>query len=580
MPSLAKQISLLVVTAAVTALTQDEFNPSLQQVGATFQSAAKAIGSNDENVFNDQLQSLVRVMEKLLDTLVDVTSPMSLDSLPSFVSAYTALESGILDYTQQIKVYQTSHPEMDKTTVGKSGLGSIIYSVQKKQFALLPENAPCKFIDAISTASNKAEDSINEVMDSNYATASLPDCVVNSDDDLLESGGPDSSSASSTGKSPVPSLTESEPTALTVTSFMDSETTITDLVSCNVCVSKKSKMTNIISSTLSPTLSKSSLYDTSKTDLNAESTATSVSSGIFRNSSTITQTTDRATTSISTPYSVLPTGPSPAPNTTEHQFTTIVTTAFTTFCPEPTTFCYGDDKCSTVTESTTLTITDCPCTVVVPLETTSTKYGPGQNMTVSVSVPQGEPVPTTELKTQSENTAVPTSGSRNETISQNPSIGTLQPTSGFLNETILQSEGRTAQPTSEHQTATGAQPTSKSQTEGVGSNPPHTKSEIVDHPTSVVNGETFTELTQAPPSGLTESVSTENVLLPGVESETGAGIMPTSEPQAAVSMVPTSEPQPGLDLVPTSTPQGAPQLANKGSKLGSVLAFVLLPLLF
>ncbi|EPE05702.1 hypothetical protein F503_08233 [Ophiostoma piceae UAMH 11346] len=42
--------------------------------------------------------------------------------------------------------------------------------------------------------------------------------------------------------------------------------------------------------------------------------------------------------------------------------TTIVVTDFTTYCPEPTTFVFKN-KTITVTEATTLTITDCPCTL-------------------------------------------------------------------------------------------------------------------------------------------------------------------------------------------------------------------------
>jgi hypothetical protein len=43
-------------------------------------------------------------------------------------------------------------------------------------------------------------------------------------------------------------------------------------------------------------------------------------------------------------------------------YTTITTTALTTYCPEPTKITHNG-KTYTVTEATTLTITDCPCTV-------------------------------------------------------------------------------------------------------------------------------------------------------------------------------------------------------------------------
>ncbi|GAV26715.1 hypothetical protein PMKS-000170 [Pichia membranifaciens] len=63
---------------------------------------------------------------------------------------------------------------------------------------------------------------------------------------------------------------------------------------------------------------------------------------------------------------------------------TEVVTAFTTYCPEPTTI-VTNGKTYTVTSATTLTITDCPCTIVhtttsaapstAPEETASTYTG-------------------------------------------------------------------------------------------------------------------------------------------------------------------------------------------------------------
>merc|ERR1712000_444034 len=44
-------------------------------------------------------------------------------------------------------------------------------------------------------------------------------------------------------------------------------------------------------------------------------------------------------------------------------------TQYTTYCPAPTTLTY-QDKTYTITEATTLTITDCPCTVSHPLKPT------------------------------------------------------------------------------------------------------------------------------------------------------------------------------------------------------------------
>lgn len=56
-------------------------------------------------------------------------------------------------------------------------------------------------------------------------------------------------------------------------------------------------------------------------------------------------------------------------------WTTVVTTAYTTYCPSPTTFAFSDVT-YTATEETTLTITNCPCTISVsqPTAITTTVY--------------------------------------------------------------------------------------------------------------------------------------------------------------------------------------------------------------
>lgn len=56
-------------------------------------------------------------------------------------------------------------------------------------------------------------------------------------------------------------------------------------------------------------------------------------------------------------------------------YTTEVVTALTTYCPAATTLTHGD-KTYTVTEATTLTITDCPCTVSKPVGPTTTASVP------------------------------------------------------------------------------------------------------------------------------------------------------------------------------------------------------------
>lgn len=54
-------------------------------------------------------------------------------------------------------------------------------------------------------------------------------------------------------------------------------------------------------------------------------------------------------------------------------YTTEVHTAYTTFCPAATQVSFNGQT-YTVTEATTLTITDCPCTVVKPVTTYSSVY--------------------------------------------------------------------------------------------------------------------------------------------------------------------------------------------------------------
>ncbi|KAL3427963.1 LysM domain-containing protein [Phlyctema vagabunda] len=53
------------------------------------------------------------------------------------------------------------------------------------------------------------------------------------------------------------------------------------------------------------------------------------------------------------------------------EYTTITVEIFTTYCPEPTVFTQGT-KTYTVTEATTLTIEDCPCTYTAPVTKTTT----------------------------------------------------------------------------------------------------------------------------------------------------------------------------------------------------------------
>ncbi|KKA26582.1 hypothetical protein TD95_003963 [Thielaviopsis punctulata] len=71
-------------------------------------------------------------------------------------------------------------------------------------------------------------------------------------------------------------------------------------------------------------------------------------------------------------------------------YVTDVVTAYTTFCPEATVLTYGG-KTYSVTEATTLTITDCPCTVSKPVYTSSyvacSTCTPAANGTVPTPAP-------------------------------------------------------------------------------------------------------------------------------------------------------------------------------------------------
>jgi len=51
-------------------------------------------------------------------------------------------------------------------------------------------------------------------------------------------------------------------------------------------------------------------------------------------------------------------------------YTTETVTALTTYCPGPTQITHGGTT-YTITEATTLTITDCPCTITKPITTVS-----------------------------------------------------------------------------------------------------------------------------------------------------------------------------------------------------------------
>jgi len=106
-------------------------------------------------------------------------------------------------------------------------------------------------------------------------------------------------------------------------------------------------------------------------------------------------------------------------------YTTEVVTAYTTYCPEATALTFNGQT-YTVTDSTTLTITNCPCTVVKPVTTStavsynsSASSGPVySNSTVTAATTAGSvgtspvkgPAPPTIVPASSANKAVALSG--------------------------------------------------------------------------------------------------------------------------------------------------------------------------
>jgi hypothetical protein len=90
-------------------------------------------------------------------------------------------------------------------------------------------------------------------------------------------------------------------------------------------------------------------------------------------------------------------------------YTTEVVTALTTYCPFATTLTHGGHT-YTVTEATTLTITNCPCTVTKPVITSSSvvcnNCGSYSNATTTCTTATGtgSPAPTTSAQ------SLPTAG--------------------------------------------------------------------------------------------------------------------------------------------------------------------------
>ncbi|KAF3936989.1 hypothetical protein ABW19_dt0209101 [Dactylella cylindrospora] len=100
--------------------------------------------------------------------------------------------------------------------------------------------------------------------------------------------------------------------------------------------------------------------------------------------------------------------PEPVYNGTVSTTTTVVS-SYVTYCPYPTTITEGDYT-YTVTEATTLTITNCPCTRTLTCSTTTSTSCPPTSTPVYVPPTTYEPVPTpTYAPPPVYNTTVPVS---------------------------------------------------------------------------------------------------------------------------------------------------------------------------
>ncbi|KAK0728484.1 hypothetical protein B0T26DRAFT_673006 [Lasiosphaeria miniovina] len=88
-------------------------------------------------------------------------------------------------------------------------------------------------------------------------------------------------------------------------------------------------------------------------------------------------------------------------------YVTEVVTAVTTFCPGPTQITYGGTT-YTITEATTLTITDCPCTVTKPVSVISSVAC--HTCTVSAAPTSSVPLTTAATTAATTTSALPTAG--------------------------------------------------------------------------------------------------------------------------------------------------------------------------
>ncbi|KAK6066443.1 hypothetical protein SCUP234_12103 [Seiridium cupressi] len=99
-------------------------------------------------------------------------------------------------------------------------------------------------------------------------------------------------------------------------------------------------------------------------------------------------------------------------------WTTVVTTAYTTYCPSPTTFVLSNVT-YTATQETTLTITNCPCTLSVsqPAPITTTEYCTEETSHIGTGTGTGAPGPS---PTGTTTKVYPTYGNSSTVITYTP----------------------------------------------------------------------------------------------------------------------------------------------------------------
>ncbi|KAI1662664.1 hypothetical protein F4813DRAFT_384247 [Daldinia decipiens] len=173
-----------------------------------------------------------------------------------------------------------------------------------------------------------------------------------------------------------------------------------------------------------PGASESVAYPVSSASESAPVSSTSetpsypVSSAVVSSSASVSVPASYPAVSSSASVSVPVPVSYPAGNATSAtQYTTEVVTSYETYCPGPTQITYGT-KTYTVTEPTTLTITDCPCTVSKPILTTSSvacaTCAPGTTgpapPTYPTSVPAPPSYPNNTVPVNTPTQAYPTGG--------------------------------------------------------------------------------------------------------------------------------------------------------------------------